>query len=131
MKKIVLSLFLLLSIITSVAAEQNRRASFYGLGNESCGKFLAALQKTPVDEALDYNGKSYASETRLYTEWFLAYITAYNIFNEQMNNINHADRTSITFWVKSYCEKHSMNRLSQAAWALVIEQGNLDVRAYK
>lgn len=131
MKQIILYSFLLFITFSNVNADQNRRASFYGIGNESCGTFLSALDKTKPDEALDYNGKSYISESRIYSEWLLAYVTAYNLFNNQKNNIDHANSNDITFWAKNYCEKKPMSKISHAAWALIIEQGNFNVQLYK
>ena len=131
MRKLILAMSAQLIVAACAHAGQSRVATMYGLGNESCGNFLAALQKAPPDTGIDYEDKSYVSESRAYSEWLLAYITAFNQLNDQHKNIVHADRDGVILWVKNYCEKQPMDSVSQAAWKLIQQQGNFDVRKYK
>jgi len=130
-KRTVIILILQVITLSSAYADQKRVMTSYGTGNESCGSFLSALSKTPIDRSISYEGMDYASESRVYTEWLVGYVTAFNAFNDQKKNIQNIDVESAAYWLKNYCEAHPLSRVSSAAWALVIEQGGFDIKRYK
>lgn len=131
MKNLSISIIFLFLFVSNAYAERGRTASSYGIGNESCGSFLMALSKSQIDEGLDYNGISYVADSRLYSEWMISFISAFNKFNDQQKNIGNADRDGTILWVKKWCETYPMKPFSSAVWDLVIEQSGFNTKLYK
>lgn len=131
MKRVIIAVFLQLGILSCANADQGRIVTMYGKGNESCGTFLTVLSKSPINEGVEFKGESYASESLLYSEWLLSFVTAFNMLNSQQKNIANADYNGVTLWAKNWCEDHPMKNLGNAAWALVIEQSGFDINLFK
>ena len=131
MKRVAIAICFIVIFVSNAYADRGRIASTYGMGNASCGSFLMALSKSPIDEGLDYDGKSYVADSRLYSEWIVAFVSAFNRFNVQQKNINNADRDGTILWVKKWCEANPMESFSNAVWKLVVEQSGFDTKRYK
>lgn len=128
MRQLILAVSLI--IAGSCAHASDREVVVYGLGNDSCGKFLSALSKAPPEKGLAYKDIDYMPDSALYLEWLSAYVTAFNLFNDQHKNITTIDRQGLIFWAKNYCEKQPLDTIADAAWKLIQEQGKFDMSKY-
>ena len=101
-------------------------SSCYGVGQVSCGKYLAALEKHGPSDGIERNGETIYAESALYTSWVFGYITA----QEQIFVLRTGkaapppvDVEGITEWLKQYSKSHPTQFLLAAANAYCIHIG--------
>lgn len=99
-----------LSLACSVASAQNhpipKDGEFYvsGIGLESCGKYLTALEKHGTNAAMIHGGHQYHSQSAVFREWTQGYLAATNAANSR-NERAYADMDGVMQWIKIYCQK--------------------------
>lgn len=120
-----LSIYLLVAasvLVTPCLAQEGRIASFYGLGNDSCGELTHAFSQNSFTQVIESGGNQWPSKSRAYVEWTLGYITAFNAVNSQGKNLDNADLYGISAWLQKWCTDHPMDSVSNAAWVLIQER---------
>lgn len=77
----------------------------YGVGNQSCGAFIAATTGFgPGQVGTITNGsEKYYSLNALFNQWALAFVTAGNI--NKADNID-VDLPGIDLWVRNWCNRN-------------------------
>jgi|SRR6516165_6960445 len=98
----------LLCAAISVPAYAAGKFTLYGLGNASCGKWLA--------EAGDPNGMFFNSML----SWVLGFTSAAGYYDVR-GVLRETDSAAISAWVDKYCRQHTDDHLQDAAKYLVLE----------
>jgi len=100
-----------------------RIASFYGMGNDSCGQLTEAFSRhSPTQAMVESDAVQWPSKSRTYVEWTLGYITAFNMVNGQGKNLDNADLYGVAAWLQKWCGDHPMDSVSSGAWGLITER---------
>jgi hypothetical protein len=95
-----------------------------GLGNNSCGKYLAAVHGHPPGTGRVLNrpdGQLYDDHIR-YTDWLTGFFTATNWFVLDEHNQLRIDNAAVDVWIRKWCEQNPTKALFEAAWAFVWDQ---------
>jgi hypothetical protein len=94
-----------------------------GVGNNSCGKFLASIEGLPIGgaETLTYpNGRIYVSESVAYQSWIEGYISGVNAY-EPTREVR-VDYPGIELWIKAWCEAHPADPLVSAVGHFILNR---------
>jgi hypothetical protein len=116
MRLLVILLFLL---IGSAAAEEVP-ISVYGLGNKSCGAFIAATQGLGPGETR--TGHDLYSLNSLFNQYALGYITASNALAG--NPVNGVDLPGIDLALRRYCENNPTDNFVTAVENFIRSERN-------
>ncbi len=98
-----------------------------GVGSDSCGKFLAAVENMPPGKGatLNYDGNTWFDKDEVYAEWIQGYITAVNLmqvfFPHPTKQID-VDYPGTELWIRDWCEARPANSLLAAVSAFVRSQ---------
>jgi hypothetical protein len=95
-----------------------------GLGNNSCGKYLAAVHGHPPGggKALDHpDGRLYDDHFR-YMAWLSGFFSATNWLVMDEHNQLRIDNAAVDVWIRKWCEQNPTKALVEAAWAFVWDQ---------
>lgn len=126
MKRIIICICFQIALLPNTHADSSRKVTVLGVGNESCGTFLSVLPNSNEYEAIKYEGKDYSPDSimksHMYSEWLHAYVTAFNWYNNQRENIRIPDEDGMRLWVKNWCEDHPLETVFEAAHALIVDQ---------
>jgi hypothetical protein len=98
MRRFIAVLFLFIGSATA----QEVPISIYGLGNKSCGAFIAATQGLGPGETR--KGHDLYSLNALFNQYALGYITASNALAG--NPVNNVDLAGIDLALRRYCESN-------------------------
>jgi cytochrome P450 len=98
----------LLCAAISLPAHAPGKFTLYGLGNESCDKWLA--------EARDPNGIFFNSMLN----WVLGFTSAAGYYDVR-GVLRETDSAAISAWIDKYCRQHPPDHLQDAAKYLVNE----------
>src|SRR5215831_12464947 len=120
MKRLVFRGIILIVSMTlpaSVCLSQNRTTQppevfIQGVGLDSCGKFLAAVEGLPIGlgPVLTYaDGRKYLSEAAVYAAWIQGYISGVNSY-ERLRQIK-IDYAGTELWMKNWCNSHLADNL--------------------
>lgn len=106
------------------ARKENGAFFTYGVGNNSCGQFVAASKAGAQDSVVTAqgNGARYLSEHGIYITWASGFLTAYNAFNPQKINLTGLDRDGLTLWLQNWCSAHPLDSFVAAVYALILER---------
>lgn len=103
MRYAALATILLFASAASVA-DADSKYFVYGVGNESCGKWLASRTRP---------------EDRLHqTSWLLGWVSAAG-FYDVYGTLKNTDVDAVAAWTDNYCHDHPLENLSVAAGVLV------------
>jgi hypothetical protein len=86
-----------------------------GIGNDSCGKFLASIEELPTGrgKTLHYpDGNTYYSDSFAYAAWIQGYISGVNAYERQRPI--KVDYAGTELWIKKWCEAHPADTLVSA-----------------
>lgn len=110
--------FLTFSSIWPILGANNDKV-FYGIGSDSSGKFLAAVDGLPPGNggSLKYAGQQWFDQRYLYGQWIQGFLTAINLLTDASHQIQ-VDVPGIDLWVRNYCRVHPIATLSDAVSAL-------------
>ena len=106
-------------------ASYAQRANVYGLGNDSCGKYLAAVHGHAPGKGTGFKdrwrGQFYDDHTR-YMAWLGGFVTATNLWVTNEPNSIQSDHAAIDVWIRKWCEQNPTKTLVEAASAFVWDQ---------
>jgi hypothetical protein len=110
-------------LATPLAAQQQPGWVIMGDGNDSCGKYIAAVQPFLPGKGQTFRaitGKVWFDDAGLYAQWIQGYISGIN----QMSKPDPAaqmgvDYPGIDLWLRKWCQAHPTNSLVDAVSALI------------
>ena len=117
-------------IVTVIAALIVPTASYgqgtyiYSLGQNSCGKYLAAVHGHAPGKGifLDRPDGQYYDDHFLYAEWLSGFLSAANWLVINESNQLQIDNAAIDVWIRKWCEQNPTKSLGEAAVAFVWDQ---------
>lgn len=125
MKQLLFGVFIL--GVAQAGAEQKRDSrdvvlvQGYGVGmSKTCGAFIRETDERDAHRALDYDGKSYHPERRLYFEWLSGFFTARSLAG-QPSVTGDKNMNDMLTWIRKYCESHPLDQFLTAAIKLTAE----------
>ncbi len=112
MKKILF----ILAIALPCLAQAKQRVVF-GVGTDSCGSMLIALEKNKPTTAIEMNGQVYFSDAATYSQWVSGYVSSHStVYGAPSKD---TDFNGMVMWVKKYCEEHPSDMIIHAADAFI------------
>ena len=110
---------------TSEVPEGKLAVSGYGVGMEkTCGAFIRETDEGDATKALDYEGKVWHPERRLYYEWLSGFFTYQSLVGARMGQgdvLGDRNMNDMILWVRHYCEAHPLDTFLSAALKLSAE----------
>jgi hypothetical protein len=97
----------------------------YGLGNHSCGKYLAAVHGHPPGRGNVINHPQkgqFSDDHYLYMHWLAGFLSATNWLALNEPNFIKNDGAAIDVWIRKWCEQNPTKPLFQAAEEFVRDQ---------
>jgi len=109
----------------AAANAQGRGVFIYDPGNQSCGKYLAAVRghAPGTASAIDRHSRRYSDDHYLYMAWLGGFLSATNwwVMDAEHNEIR-ADGSAVDVWIRKWCEQNPTRRLIEAASAFAWDQ---------
>ena len=97
----------------------------HGLGNNSCGKYLAAVHGHAPGKGSGFNDRwrgKFSDDHSLYMAWLGGFFSAMNwLVLDEPNGIK-TDNAAIDVWIRKWCEQNPTKTLLDAASAFVWDQ---------
>ena len=95
-----------------------------GFGNNSCGKYLAAVHGHPpgTGRVLNRPEGPFYDEYVLYLEWLARFFGAANWWVIDERNQLRDDKAATDVWIRKWCEQNPTKPLVSAAAAFVSDQ---------
>jgi hypothetical protein len=114
-------LFAIALFAASSASLAEDMVTFYGVGTNSCGAFLAAERAAKNGVRQRDSGNTFYPERSMYQEWLSGYVSSFNAQNVQRSGVKmvNTDVEGLMAWVRSYCEKNPTKQVLVAVNALV------------
>jgi hypothetical protein len=114
------------ALILSYAPTTSYAQRVYEAGNDSCGKYLAAVHGHAPGKGTGFKdrwrGQFYDDHTR-YMDWLGGFVTATNLWVTNEPNVRiKSDDAAIDVWIRKWCEKNPTKTLFQAAAEFVRDQ---------
>jgi hypothetical protein len=98
-----------------------------GIGNLSCGKFIASIGKRPpggITTMSTRNGEL-VSENAQYVQWLMGFVSGFNAvmahIGEEQQQVRRVDGAGIDLWMRNWCNKHPTQPFVEAG-ALFINE---------
>src|SRR5262245_1161042 len=88
-------------------------AQVYGIGSQSCGEFVEAVEGSQSNLADE--GDRYA-----FVSWAQGYLSAYNAL-ARSESLGSTDRAGLQLWLYDYCRVHQLESFNIAVNALIDE----------
>lgn len=85
-----------------------------GLGTNSCGSYIAAINTRFIDQGMTYQGESFYPKSGVYAQWLAGFVSASN-WAKNPESQDQTDLNGLTLWVKNYCEAHPDMPIVKAA----------------
>jgi hypothetical protein len=94
-----------IAVVAFTAADVNarRRYTTYGVGIESCGKWLENRRNRPVDWSMQI-------------QWVLGFVSAAGYHGSDMKQSDYAAMAS---WIDNYCTANPLNDIDDATKSLI------------
>jgi hypothetical protein len=113
-------------ILSSACHAQDGKVAWVrGLGNDSCGKYLAAVHGHAPGAGNTVNhpqhGRYYDDHVR-YMDWLSGFVGATNWWVADEPNQIRVDNAAIDVWIRKWCEQNPTKALVEAASAFVWDQ---------
>jgi len=87
-----------------------------GVGQRSCGQFLAAGGEAPIGTVLQ-KGQYYGEQIR-FNEWMMGFVSGFNAAYEgDVTSQIRVDLASLDVWLRKWCNENPTKAISQAAVA--------------
>ena len=125
MRYIVTVAALILSCAPTASYAQSQSTYVHNMGNQSCGKYLAAVHGHPpgIGKVINHpQGGQFSDDHYLYMAWLGGFFTATNLWMLNEPNGIESDSSAIDVWIRKWCEQNPTMPLAQAAWAFVWDQ---------
>src|SRR5262245_46342178 len=122
-----------LLILSSACHAQSQSFFIYGLGSDSCGKYLAAVHghQPGTGNVINHPQEGrYSDEHHRYMSWLDGFFTATNMLITNEPNGIDSDRAAIDVWTRKWCEQNPTKQLIDAAWAFAWDQRPEYLQAY-
>ena len=114
MKNIVIVILLFLFNVDVMAADRSGKFQVYGVGYDSCGKFIVVISKSQ-------KGKKNKSLVP-YSIWLEGYMSAFNALSENTFSLDtKADDTDRMAFIEKYCREKPLDGYFKAVLALMDE----------
>src|SRR6516164_8714170 len=111
-------------LLTAAAHAQTGRTFVIGSGQDSCGKFIAALG-APPGKYRDMNmvGGVYVSENKVYQEWLMGFVTGYNWSHSSdlEREVTKIDPAGMDLGMRNWCNQHPTDSVWDGASVFVNE----------
>lgn len=85
-----------------------------GLGTNSCGAYVMAINARNIDQGMTYQGETYYPKSAAYVQWVSGFVSASNRGKKEEKQ-DMTDIEGLTLWIKNYCESHPDLPLAKAA----------------
>ena len=106
-------------------ASYAQQAYVHGMGNNSCGKYLAAVHGHAPGKGSGFNDRwrgKFSDDHSLYMAWLGGFFSAMNwLVLDEPNGIK-TDNAAIDVWIRKWCEQNPTKTLLDAASAFVWDQ---------
>ena len=106
-------------------ASYAQQAYVQGMGNNSCGKYLAAVHGHAPGKGSGFNDRwrgKFSDDHSLYMAWLGVFFSAMNwLVLDEPNGIK-TDNAAIDLWIRNWCEQNPTKTLLDAASAFVWDQ---------
>jgi hypothetical protein len=93
-----------------------------GIGNKSCGQFIAASGKRPpgiVRSIRTPDGDLLESENAEYLQWLLAFVSGFN--SAERGQQVRVDPAGMDLWMRKWCNQHPVKTVFEGAEAFIVE----------
>ena len=90
-----------------------------GIGGDSCGSYVLALNENRPTAAVTYDGKMYYTKANTYAQWVTGFVTAANFASKPGQGQIQVDVNGIALWVKQYCEANPSALIASGADAFI------------
>lgn len=114
-------------VLAAPANSQGKKThiAVQGVGAESCGSYVLAIQKNGPASSLEWKGERYSTPTKTYVQWIAGYVSAHNAMklidgrgDEQVVGV---DLNGMALWIKNFCEKNPTVTILNAASTFIGE----------
>lgn len=99
---------LLLGASASRASDDEQIAAIYGIGSESCGRFVAAAtdNKPGAYRAMTRPEGSYVNDLQRYQQWMMGFVSAINSTRPNLDSQIKVDLAGMDLWLRNWCNQH-------------------------
>ena len=125
------SLILGLLLLTADVAHADQTGIFtIGIGNLSCGKFIASIGKRPPGKMETTRDGDLVSENAMYTQWLMGFVSGVNsvlyVYNathpgEEQQQIESIDAAGVDLWMRNWCNQHPVKTVFEGAETFITE----------
>ena len=113
------------ALILSYGTTASYAQRVYEAGNDSCGKYLAAVHGHAPGKGSGFNDRwrgKFSDDHSLYMAWLGGFFSAMNwLVLDEPNGIK-TDNAAIDVWIRKWCEQNPTKSLFQAAAEFVRDQ---------
>jgi hypothetical protein len=102
-----------------------------GIGNLSCGKFIASIGKRAPGEIMTTRNGDLVTENAEYLQWLLGFVTGFNsavaayndalVGKEQQQQVRIIDLSGLDLWMRNWCDKHPVQSIYYGGVAFIDE----------
>src|SRR6516225_4846991 len=120
------------AMIWCAVAHAEQTAYTIGMGNLSCGKYIASIGKRPPGkiQSMTTRDGDLVSENAEYLQWLLGFVSGVNTtlsaFNaahpgEEQQQIESIDAAGVDLWMRNWCNQHPVKAVFEGAEAFINE----------
>ena len=108
----------------AVAHAEPGTLSVTGVGQFSCGQFIASIGKRPPGKmvVMPTRDGDFVSENAEYQQWLMGFVTGFNAahLGEQEQQVE-IDLAGTDLWMRNWCKQHPTKMVFDGAWAFIHE----------
>src|SRR3974390_422093 len=108
----------------TVAHAEPGSISVTGIGQFSCGQFIATIGKRPPGkmDVMPTRKGDFVSENAEYQQWLMGFVTGFNAAHvgEQEQQVE-IDLAGTDLWMRNWCNQHPTKMVFDGAWAFIRE----------
>jgi|SRR6516162_8501479 hypothetical protein len=120
------------AMIWGAVAHAEQTTYTIGMGNLSCGKYIASIGKRPPGkmQSMTTRDGEFVSENVAYIEWLLGFVSGFNAtlsaFNaahpgEEQQQIESIDAAGADLWMRNWCNQHPVKTVFEGAETFITE----------
>ena len=120
------------AMIWGAVAHAEQTSYTIGIGNLSCGQFIASIGKRPPGkmQSMTTRDGEFVSENVAYIEWLLGFVSGFNAtlsaFNaahpgEEQQQIESIDAAGADLWMRNWCNQHPVKTVFEGAETFITE----------
>src|SRR5262245_28850325 len=111
-------------IWTTVAHAGSADVTGWGIGGNSCGKFIASTGSLAPGKYRDFDSENdrFVTENTQYQQWLMGFLTGFNagISTEGKQQISRKiDLAGIDLWMRNWCNQHPTKNVFQGMNAFI------------